>query len=151
MEIRKVLWPTDFSDSAAAALPYVKSLGINHDSEIHLLHVIDDIVHHEAWYGEFDEAHMVKLTEKLRKKAAERLDQICDRHLEGCRLFIKHVAIGDPAAEILKFIRNEKIDSVVMAKEGESGNFSFGSTTERVVKHSPVPVTVIPAGKSDKD
>lgn len=147
MEIRKVLWPTDFSDSAQSALPYVKSLGINHDSEIHLLHVIDDIVHHESWYGEFEEGHMEKLMEKMRSRASERLDQICDRYLEGCRLFIKHVAVGDPAAEILKFIKNENIDSVVMAKEGESGNFSFGSITERVVKHSPVPVTVIPTKK----
>lgn len=147
MEIRKVLWPTDFSSSAEAALPYVKSLGTNHDAEIHVLHVIEDIVHHEGWYGEFDGDHIEKLMEKTRKKATERLDQICERYLEGCRLFIKHVATGDPAAEILKFIKNENIDSVVMAKEGKSGNFSFGSITERVVKHSPVPVTVIPAGK----
>lgn len=147
MEIRKVLWPTDFSSSAEAALPYVKSLGTHHDAEIHVLHVIEDIVHHEGWYGEFDGDHIEKLMEKTRKKATERLDQICERYLEGCRLFFKHVATGDPAAEILKFIKNENIDSVVMAKEGKSGNFSFGSITERVVKHSPVPVTVIPAGK----
>ncbi|MFO8111164.1 MAG: universal stress protein [Desulfosalsimonadaceae bacterium] len=147
MEIRKVLWPTDFSSSAQAALPYVKSLGTNHDAEIHVLHVIEDIVHHEGWYGEFDGEHIEKLMEKTRKKAGERLDQICERYLEGCRLFIKHVATGDPAAEILKFIKNENIDSVVMAKEGKSGNFSFGSITERVVKHSPVPVTVIPTEK----
>jgi len=147
MEIKKVLWPTDFSSSAEAALPHVKSLAVNHDAEVHVLHVIEDVVHHEGWYGEFEEGHIEKLMEKARKKAAERLDQICERYLEGCRLFIKHVAVGDPAAEILKFIDNEKIDGVVMANRGKSGNFSFGSITERVVKHSPVPVNVIPTEK----
>jgi len=33
---------------------------------------------------------------------------------------------------------------VVMASHGEKGYFRFGSVTEKVLKHSPVPVTTIP-------
>lgn len=144
MKIKKILWPTDFSDSAGAALPYVKSLSSGYDAEIHVIHVLEDVVHHESWYGEFEAGHVDRLMEKAEKRAEERLEQICERHLEGCPLFIRHVAVGDPAAEILKLIDAEKIDTVVIATRGKSGQFNFGSVAERISKHSPVPVTLVP-------
>jgi len=151
MEVKKVLWPTDFSSSAEAALPYVISLVQQYGAEIHVLHVMEDLAHHEGWYGTFEEANIEKLMRQFQQRAKERLDQICDRHLGGCLNFIKHVAVGDPAKEILKFIETEKVDTVVMATKGEGPDPFFGSTTERVVKHSPVPVTTIPvAGASGK-
>jgi nucleotide-binding universal stress UspA family protein len=64
--------------------------------------------------------------------------------LEGCPLYIKHIVIGDPANEILKFVDTEKVDMVVMASQGQKGHFSFGSVAEKVVKNSKVPVTTIP-------
>ena len=82
--------------------------------------------------------------ERANKMAHERLSQICEKYLDGCPLYIKHVAIGDPAQEILKLIDKEKVDLVVMAAQGEKGNFSFGSVTEKVIRNSKVPVTTIP-------
>ncbi|MDF1592555.1 MAG: universal stress protein [Desulfobacterales bacterium] len=54
MKIEKILWPTDFSKSAEKALPYVQSITQQYGAEIHVLYVIEDIAHHESWYGEFD-------------------------------------------------------------------------------------------------
>src|SRR6056297_129055 len=110
MDIKKVLWPTDFSSSAEAALDYVKTLSQNYKAEIHVVHVFEDIIRHQAWYGEFDDKHVERLLEKARKRADERLEQICERHLEGCPLYIKHVAVGDPAAVILNLIEQEQVD-----------------------------------------
>ena len=61
MEVKKVLWPTDFSSSAEKALPYVTDLTQKYGAEIHVLYVIEDIAHHEAWYGEFEKTHIDKL------------------------------------------------------------------------------------------
>ena len=144
MEIHKVLWPTDFSSSAEAALSYVQSLSSSYGAEVHVLHVLEDILHHEGWYGEFDENHLRKLMEKAEKRVQQRLDQICERHLEGCPMYIRHVAVGDPAKEILKLIDAENVDLVVMATRGENGSFAFGSVAEKVTRNSPVPVTTIP-------
>ena len=144
MELKKILWPTDFSSSAEKALPYVTSLTKQYNAEVHVLYVIEDIAHHEAWYGEFDQTHIDKLMEWAEKSSHKRLNQICEKYLEGCPLFIKHVAVGDPAREILKLIDQEKIDTVVMASRGHKGHFEFGSVAEKVVKNSPVPVTTIP-------
>ena len=78
------------------------------------------------------------------KSAKKRLDQVCEKYLDSCPLYIKHIAVGDPAQEILKLIDNEGVDLVVMASHGQKGNYRFGSVTEKVMKNSPVPVTTIP-------
>jgi nucleotide-binding universal stress UspA family protein len=144
MEVNKILWPTDFSSIAEKALPHVKSLTERYGAEIHVLYVIEDVAHHDGWYGAFEEKRVQELMEHAGKTATKRLGQICEKYLDGCPLYIKHVAVGDPAQEILKLIEAEKVDIVVMASHGEKGNFRFGSVTEKVLKNSAVPVTIIP-------
>ena len=144
MEVSKVLWPTDFSSSAEKALPFVTSLTEKYQAEIHVLYVIEDIAHHESWYGDFDRTHVDKLMDWAEKSATKRLEQVCEKYLNSCPLYIKHVAVGDPAQEILKLIDKENVDMVVMASQGAKGNFRFSSVTEKVLKNSKVPVTTIP-------
>jgi nucleotide-binding universal stress UspA family protein len=144
MEIKKILWPTDFSSIAEKALPHVKSLSARYGAEIHVLYVIEDLAHHSGWYGDFETKRIQELMEHANKTATKRLAQICEKYLEGCPLYIKHVAVGDPAREIIKLTEAEKVDVVVMASHGEKGNFRFGSVAEKVLKNAPVPVTIIP-------
>ena len=144
MEVKKILWPTDFSSIAEKALPHVTSLTERYGAEIHVLYVIEDVAHHDGWYGAFEEKRVQELMEHAGKTATKRLGQICEKYLDGCPLYIKHVAVGDPAQEILKLIEAEKVDIVVMASHGAKGNFRFGSVTEKVLKNSAVPVTIIP-------
>jgi nucleotide-binding universal stress UspA family protein len=144
MEMKKVLWPTDFSGRSAQALPYVTSLTEKYGTEIHVLFVIEDLTKHKGWYGEFDQERVEKLMNWEQQAAKKKLDQICQNRLQGCPLYIKHIAVGDPAEEILKLVEQEKVDMVVMATRGQEGKFSFGSVAEKVVKNSPVPVVTIP-------
>jgi nucleotide-binding universal stress UspA family protein len=147
MEVKKVLWPTDFSDNAAAALPYVESLSQKYQTEVHVLYVIEELGYHEPWYGEFDKSHIEKIHQWEQDTAEKRLNEVCENHLKGCPLYIKHIAIGDPAQEIMKYVEKEKPDMVVMATHGRKGHFQFGSVTEKIVKSSPVPVVTIPSRK----
>lgn len=144
MEIKKILWPTDFSNAAEKALPQVKSLTEKYQAEIHVLYVIEDMAHHAPWYGEFDADHAEEVSKKTMRAANKHLEQICAKYMEGCPLYIKHIASGDPAQEILSFIEKEEIDMVIMATRGKKANFPFGSVTEKVVKNSPVPVISVP-------
>ena len=144
MELRRILWPTDFSGSAEKAVPYVASLTQLYQAEVHVLYVIEDIAHHPSWYGEFKSPHLDQLMAWADKSAQKRLDQICGKHLHDCPLYIKHVAVGDPAQEILKLIDREEMEMVVMTSHGNSGNFRYGSVAEKVLKNSPVPVTIVP-------
>ncbi len=144
MDVKKVLWPTDFSGNAEKALPYVTSLTEKYGTEIHVLYVIEDIANHPSWYGDFEKDRIKEILEWEEKTAKKRLKQTCEKYLQGCPLYIRHIAIGDPAQEILKLIDKENVDMVVMASSGHKGNFRFGSVAEKVVKNAKVPVVTIP-------
>ena len=144
MEVKKILWPTDFSDNSEHALPYVTSLGEKYQTEVHVLYVIPELANHEPWYGEFDQSHIDKIHEWERKTAEKRLNEICEKYLDGCPLYVRHIAMGDPAEEILKLVEKEKVDMVVMASHGQKGYFHFGSVAEKVVKNAPVPTITVP-------
>ena len=144
MELKKILWPTDFSGSAEKALDYVTSLSEKYQTEVHVLYVIEELAHHESWYGEFEQSNIDRIHDWERKRAQERLNEVCESYLLGCPLYVKHIAIGDPAHEILKLVEKEKIDMVVMASHGRKGHFRFGGVAEKVLRNSRVPVVTIP-------
>lgn len=144
MDIKKILWPTDLSDKAGSALSPVTSLAGKYNAEVHVLYVIQEISYHKPWYGEFNKEHLEKIYQWEKASAEKHLNQICDKYLSGCPLFAKHTAIGDPAEEILRFIKERDIDIVTIAVQGFRGSFPFGSVAERVIKNATVPVLAIP-------
>ena len=144
MELKKIMWPTDLSGRAEKALPYINSLIEKYNTEIHVVYVIEDIAHHKSWYGDFEQETINKIVKWEEKTAKERLDNLCSNHLDGCPLYIKHVAVGDPAQEILKLVEKEKVDAVVLTTRGEKGHYRFGSTADKVVRNAPVPVITVP-------
>jgi nucleotide-binding universal stress UspA family protein len=122
----------------------VTSLGEKYQTEVHVLYVIPELANHEPWYGEFDQSHIDKIHDWERKTAEKRLNEICEKYLDGCPLYVRHIAMGDPAEEILKLVEKEKVDMVVMASHGRKGHFHFGSVAEKVVKNAPVPTITVP-------
>ncbi len=151
MNVKKLLWPTDFSNNAAHALPYVTSLMEKYDTEVHVIYVMQEIAEHGPWYGEFNRKHLEEVKEWEHKKAEEHLEKICKNHLEGCPLYIKHISSGDPAEEILKVAHKEKVDMIVMATRGQRGRFGFGSVADRVVKNTDIPVVTIPVPVEEEE
>ena len=144
MEVKKILWATDLSENAAAALPFVTTLAEKHQSEVHVIYVLEEIGYFGAWYGDFDRTHLDRMKEMEREKAEARLNEICEGSLKGCPLYVRHTATGDAASEILKFIDKEKPDLVVLTTHGRRGRFEIGSVAEKIVRHSPVAVLTIP-------
>jgi nucleotide-binding universal stress UspA family protein len=124
----------------------VISLAEKYQAEVHVLYVIEDLAHHAEWYGAFEEEHVRKVSDFSMKTAQDKLNRICEKYLEGCPLYVRHVAMGDPAVEILKLVEAEKMDMVVMATRGAKGQFPFGSVAEKIVRNSAVPVVTVPVG-----
>jgi nucleotide-binding universal stress UspA family protein len=149
MEIKRILWPTDFSAAAASALPYVTSLSRQYQAEIHLLHVAEDLTRFEHYWGSGpDRKHIEELHKYALKISQERLTALCANSLDGCPRYHIHIILGDPAKQIIDTIEALGVDLVVLATHGVRGNFPFGSVAEKVVKNSSVPVlTVNPTAK----
>jgi nucleotide-binding universal stress UspA family protein len=144
MKIERILWPTDFSQNAAEALPYATSLTEKYGAEIHILYVLKEYPAVGVHYGEYDPGD-IETMQRLEKEMAEkRLDEICEKFLNQCPLFIRHIRVGDPANEILGLIQKENIDLVIMANRGSESHFDFGSVADHVLKCTTVPVVLIP-------
>jgi nucleotide-binding universal stress UspA family protein len=144
MEMKKILWPTDFSENAAKALPVVTSLAERYDAEIHILYVLKDYPAVGASYGHNDPEDIERMRQWEKQTAEGRLDEICEKFLNACPLYFRHISVGDPAKEILKLIEKESIDMVVMASRGSEAHFDFGSVADRVIKCTEIPTLIIP-------
>ena len=144
MKFEQILWPTDFSENAANPLPYVTSLAEKYGAAIHILYVMKDYPAFGASYGEYDPDDFEKMKKWERQMAEQRLDELCEKFLNACPLYFKHIAVGDPAKEILKMVQKEKIDVVIMTSRGSESHFDFGSVSEKVVKCTTVPMLTIP-------
>ncbi len=144
MSFDQILWPTDFSENAAKALPTVSLMAEKFGATIHILYVMRDYPAFGASYGEHNPEDYEKMKKWEKEMAEKRLDELCQNFLNSCPLFIKHIAVGDPAKEILKSIQKEKIGLVVMTSRGSESHFDFGSVADKVVKCTTVPILTIP-------
>ena len=143
LEIKRILFPVDFTKNSAKILPYVLSVAGKYDAMIYLLHVVEDF---SSWGG-FYIPHIPcdRFQAEALKGAEKTLDKVCEEQLQACSNFQKRILFGDPAQEILKTIASEEIDLVIMGTHGRKGleHVFFGSVAENVVKKSPAPVLTI--------
>lgn len=144
MEIKRILWPTDFSENAAKALPVVTSLSQQYGAEIHILYVLKDYPAVGASYGQNDPDDIEKMRQWEKQTAESRLEEICEKFLNACPLYFRHISVGEPAKEILKLIQDEAIDMVILASRGSEAHFDFGSVADRVIKCTSTPTLIIP-------
>ena len=144
LEIKRILFPIDFTENSSKFLPYVLSFSEKYDGMIYLLHVVEDI---SKWASGSYIPHipLKQFEEDALKGAEKHMDKVCDEQLKGCPNFQKMILYGDPAQEILKTIESEGIDLVIMGTHGRKGleHVFFGSVAENVVKKSPAPVLTI--------
>jgi nucleotide-binding universal stress UspA family protein len=136
-----VLCPIDFSEPSRAALGYAAAIAEHFGASLDVLTVDDPLLAEVA-------ASTGRI--ELEQETTRELRRFCERTLERERRPASttafHVRTGRPAAEILRASRELQADVVVMGSRGRSGvgKLFFGSTTERVLRDTSVPVLVTP-------
>jgi nucleotide-binding universal stress UspA family protein len=138
-----ILVPLDGSPVAEEILPQVQQLSQLTGAQIHLLRVV--LVHTFPGVDPTD-----KQVEAVRE-AEDYLGGIRDKlQKEGLGANI-HVRYGHEAEEILEHANHKDIDLVAMCTHGRTGvgRWTLGSVTERVIRHSPKPVLLVRAGKTE--
>jgi nucleotide-binding universal stress UspA family protein len=144
-----VLCPIDFSESSRGALRYGAAIAAHCGSSLTLL-AVNDPVFDEAAELTGGHAHLVDDTrremERFQRQACATLPHTpAELHFE--------IASGKPAPEILRVARERGSDLIVMASHGSTGfrKLFFGSTTERVLRETLVPVLVTPGDAAASD
>ena len=140
----EILVPVDFSPCSANALRVAIGMAAP-DGDLTLLHVvdqhfIDDAV--AAGLGPSDD-----IRERLRQQAESSFDAMLDGLDIGQVELEKMIVVGLPFIEILKIARDLDLPMIVMGVRGRSipaEELLFGSTAERVLRGSRVPVLCVP-------
>lgn len=151
MQIKTILFPTDFSNGARAAMDHAISLAMDYQAKLILLYVIQDISIAE-WYIPSTLA-VVDLTEDMRKSASQEMDKWIAEVSAKVNDVEKMIARGVPFVEIIKTAKEKSADLIVIGTHGRTGidHLLFGSTAEKVVRKAACPVlTVRIAGKEFK-
>ena len=107
MEIKKILWPTDFSDNSNAALSYVLSLTKKYGAEIYLLYVAEDLADYPKWYGELTPPHIEKLHEWEIPHAKKKMDEICRTAQVPAEELAKAQELLNSAKSKLSYVRED--------------------------------------------
>jgi nucleotide-binding universal stress UspA family protein len=131
----------DFSVHSELALNYAIKLSTLTKAHVTVVHVIESLLAAgAAAVGNRD-----ILTTQTQREIQDLLARVAPGMNES-RLGIK-IAIGEPSEQILRHIDDCQADLVVMGTQGLEGarRFVFGSTTERVLRESRVPVLAVPA------
>ena len=138
-----VLCPIDFSENSRGALRYAAALASHLGARLTLVAVNDPLL--------VEATELTTASSHLTEDTVREVDAFCRRTLDrtvhavgDVRL---EVATGKPAAEILRVAAERSCDVIVMGSHGSTGfrKLFFGSTTERVLRETRVPVLVTPA------
>ncbi|MCX7913478.1 MAG: universal stress protein [Thermodesulfovibrionales bacterium] len=143
MQIKRILFPTDFSEGALNALPYAVEMAKAYGAKLYLLHVIYDIATASGLH--VPHTSVDQMYSEMQQTAQKELERFGLKQREGLNDVEYSIKRGVPYEEILKFANENNIDLIVIATHGRKGldRVLFGSTAERVVRNSSCPVLTI--------
>jgi len=140
IEFGKILFPTDFSESAENAARYAVSIAQKYGSRLYVVHVVEPFTYttefgldYSAQYREM-EATARRLLDDFVASLQKNL-----LHVEGVLLS------GEPFVEIIRYAKREQVDLIIMGTHGRTGieHILLGSVAEKVVRKSPCPVLTV--------
>lgn len=140
-----VLLATDGSTPARDALDQAAALARAEGATLHVLSVVD-----EGDLDLFSSGELTAVDELLRGAAEDAVVDAAERAADAGVDAVRAVRVGIPHREIVDHAVDVGADVVVVGSHGRRGlsRALLGSVAARVVRGSPVPVLVVPAGRS---
>jgi nucleotide-binding universal stress UspA family protein len=140
--IKNILFATDFSDSSEQAADYAVTLAQLTDAKLHVLHVINELDEHQRVMIP-REAFLV-LEKEIEVQTVKQLEKFCKEQAKGLST-TTHAVVGAPFKVILEMGNTINADLIVMGTHGRTGmeHVIVGSTAERVVRRSRIPVLTV--------
>jgi len=134
---RKILYPTDFSESSTSVLGVMENLKTAGTEEIVITHIQDT----RKLFP-----HLQHRMEEFNRMDSERLAKIKDR-LEACGYKVRNILKeGVPFVEINKIAEEEDASLIMLSSQGKSAvkEALMGSVSESVARDHIRPVMIIP-------
>ncbi len=151
--IKKILAPTDLSNSSRAGVRYALNKARASSAELIIYHVfkVEDLRH----LGERLTDHAVRaagssnLLQAYHRACEDRLATYLEKNFADLLPLVevrKKVEFGTPDKDIVRLAEAEQVDVIIMASRGRRGlrRMIFGSVTEQVIRNAPCPVIAVP-------
>ncbi len=147
IEIKSILTATDFSEHSALAVQYASQLAHRLGSELHLLHVLTEIVP----AGPDPLLMPVMPTEYYadsEAQARKSLETVLNPAWERPASVFTSVRWGSPVETLVSYATDHKISLIVIATHGRTGlsHAILGSVAEQIMREAPCPVLTIRTG-----
>lgn len=147
-EVKRILVPVDFSDSASAAIDHALGIAKVFGATIELLHCYPATLGTLSPYGPAlpDNTHQA-----LRESAQSRIGADRDRVHEAGVKVNAHLSVDVPSHAIVEAAKELDADLIVMGTRGLTGlrHVLLGSVAERTVRAVSCPVITVPARNAD--
>lgn len=135
-DLKKLLHPTDFSNTARIALRYAVATAKRLDAQLNVVHV----ARHATPDGEPANGNLSQLESRMRHEISESAAD----YAPECEYRLIHDT--STADGILRFAEENDIDAIIIGTHGRRGfrRFILGSVTARVLNEATCDVVVVP-------
>ncbi|MDH3766593.1 MAG: universal stress protein [Nitrosopumilus sp.] len=149
---KNILVPHAGTSAGDLALDHAIHIAKSDSSEITLLHVIEDFPHIPVFSLHASQVSKIKKEiSKVTKEMEIVMEKEMEKRIETCKKngIKSHLKVitGSPADEIMKVVKSQKTDLIVMAKrrklKGIKGLLSLGSVSRKIVENTSCPVLMM--------
>jgi nucleotide-binding universal stress UspA family protein len=142
-DFKTILFATDFSENSEYAFSYALAMARKYQSMLAIVHIINEPVDLRGFY--VPHISFESLEEEIEEGARKMMEKFCRMHVSDHENYQTFIVPGIPYDEIIKKATELQADLIIMGTQGRSGldHVLFGSTAEKVVRKSPVPVMTI--------
>ncbi len=142
-DFKTILFATDFSDNSEYAFDYALALAKKFEALLAIIHIINEPVDLRGFY--VPHISFESLEEEIEESARKMMERFCRSHVRAYEPVMTFIVPGVPYDEIIKKALELSADLIIMGTHGRSGldHVLFGSTAEKVVRKSPIPVMTV--------
>lgn len=139
----KILIAIDFSESSDYAFGYALTLAKQFQSELTVMHVINEPVDLRGFY--VPHISFEQLEKEIEQGAVKMMERFCQNNMGGFTGYQTAIVTGTPYEEIIRKANESDASLIILGTHGRTGldHIIFGSTAERVVRGAACPVLTI--------
>ncbi|MEL6561248.1 MAG: universal stress protein [Bacteroidota bacterium] len=144
--IKKILFPTDFSENASNAFEHAKGITEKSGGELALLHVYDVPIAAPLQVVIDEYETMESIAKDMQREALSKMDELLENEDDASYEISKSAKSGEAEDVILDVAKENELDLVVMGTKGVTADrgLFMSSMTKSIVQKSYCPVLAIP-------